>query len=244
MIKIKHRVSGEALYTAEGAADIREVVEMAARDGVCLSGADLHGATLSGADLRGIDLRGANLSDANLSGADLRGATLSGAYLSGADLRRATLSGAYLRRITLSSADLRGADLSGADLRRANLSDANLWGADLRGADLSDADLWGADLLGARWNGLAVHGLPSGSLMLTPTCNGWHLRVGCWEGTVDELEALIAGDDWPEARGEEIVQRRPGLQAAVALCRAHMAANPNVIPDLEERWGLTEGEGN
>ena len=69
---------------------------------------------------------------------------------------------------------------------------------------------------------LYVTGLPSGIVTMFPTTDGWTLTIGCWSGTVDELEAMIAGDDWPESRGEEQTLRRPGLEALVALCRAHI----------------------
>ena len=89
---------------------------------------------------------------------------------------------------------------------------------------LRGANLRGANLRGADWKGLQITGLPSGQIVLTPTSNGWGLRVGCWHGTIDDLRTLIAQDEgWPEAEGEEIALRRPGLQAALALIDAHVA---------------------
>jgi hypothetical protein len=163
----------------------------------------------------------------------LGGANLLGANLLGANLRKANLLGANLR-----GADLRGANLRGADLWGANLRDADLWGADLTDANLRDADLRGANLRGADWDGLQITGLPSGQIVLTPTPDGWELRVGCWAGTIDGLRTLIAqDDDWPEAEGDEITRRRPGLQAAIALIDAHIALHPNVINELKTKWG-------
>ena len=128
--------------------------------------------------------------------------------------------------------------LSGADLWGANLTGANLSDADLRYADLTGADLAGADLRGANWGGLQITGLPSGQIVLTPTQDGWELRVGCWTGTIDDLRNLIAQDHgWPEAEGDEITRRRPGLQAALALIDAHIAMHPNVISGLKTKWG-------
>ena len=185
--------------------------------------ADLRDAVLEGADLSYANLRGADLRYASLSYTDLRGADLSGANLAGADLR-----GADLRvRASLRGADLWDANLSGADLRGADL-----WGANLEGVNLQGANLWGA-----LWDGLAFQGLPSGDALLIPTPDGWRVRVGCWAGTIDELAEMVAGDEWPEARGKEIARRRPGLEAWIAQCRAHIAANPNVVPDLAEKWG-------
>ena len=159
------------------------------------------------------------------------------------DLWRADLSSANLADANLSSANLWGADLTGAnlwgaDLTGANLADADLTGAYLTGADLTDADLRHANLGRARWKGLQITGLPSGQAVLTPTPDGWELRVGCWTGTLGDLRTLIAQDeDWPEAEGEEIALRRPGLQAALALIDAHIAMHPNVISELKTKWG-------
>ena len=136
----------------------------------------------------------------------------------------------------LRGADLRGADLWGADLWGANLQGANLQGADLRGANLQVANLRGA-MGDALWLLLSVQGLPSGRAVLFPTPAGWQLQVGCWEGTVDDLSALIASDEgWPEAQGDECAKRRPGLEALIAMCRAHIAARPRVVPELAQRW--------
>ena len=123
------------------------------------------------------------------------------------------------------------------------LTYADLWGADLRDADLSGAyltgaNLAGANLAGADWNGLQITGLPSGQIVLTPKPDGWELRVGCWVGAIDRLRTIIAQDDgWPEAEGDEITRRRPGLQAALALIDAHIAMHPNVINELKTKWG-------
>lgn len=87
-----------------------------------------------------------------------------------------------------------------------------------------DARVFGAAWVSGAAQVLHVTGLPSGVATLYPTEDGWELNIGCWSGTVDSLEELIAGDDWPESRGEERERRRPGLEALVALCRAHVAA--------------------
>lgn len=158
---------------------------------------------------------------------------LEAAHLHNADLWDADLWDADLRDANLRGANLRGANLRGADLRGADLWGANLRGADLWGADLRDAYLWGADL-----RVLTVDGLPSGRVSLIPTCDGWDLNVGCWSGSVSDLEELIATNEgWPEASGEECDRRRPGLQALIALCRAHMDANAGIITELTDRWG-------
>lgn len=136
----------------------------------------------------------------------------------------------------VSEADLRAANLRALNLQDADLYGASLRDADLRRADLSDANLRGADLYGAHWDGLRIDGLPSGQLTLVPTPNGWTLNIGCWTGTPESLHELIAGDDWPSAEGEERERRRPILAAVAATCDAHIAANPNIITELEKKW--------
>ena len=198
-----------------------------------LGGADLGGAYLGGADLRGADLRRA----------DLRGADLGGAYLRGADLRGADLGGAYLGGADLRGADLGGADLRGADLRGADLRGADLRGADLRGADLRGADLRGADLRGAigpqHW--LQLSGLPSGEAWYGPTERGWLTTVGCYrDKPLADLKALVAQDEgWPEARGEEVARRRPGLLLWIAMCEEWERHHPTAV--AEHQAGLEEG---
>jgi len=146
----------------------------------------------------------------------------------GARREEANLWGANLRGANLREANLWGANLREADLRGANLREANLWGANLWGANLRGANLWGANLWGALWDGLVLSGLPSGDLMLLPGKEkGWVLRIGCWSGSVDELEMMIRGEDWPEANEGQRLERRPGLEAVVALCRAHIARVEN-----------------
>ena len=137
-----------------------------------------------------------------------------------------------LQGANLSGVDLSGVDLSGVDLQDANLRYANLRNTNLRYANLSGTSLHGAYL----WGGLQITDLPSGQLTLIPTSDGWHLHVGCWDGTPDQLRALIAQDKgWPEAEGEEISRRRPYLEAALALCEVHMKDHQNVIEELKEK---------
>ena len=69
MIEIKSWRDGSVLYTAKGAADVREAVERAAREGANLGSADL-----GSADLGSANLRYANLGSADLRSADLRSA--------------------------------------------------------------------------------------------------------------------------------------------------------------------------
>lgn len=151
---------------------------------------------------------------------------------------RPDLWGANLRNVNLRGADLWGADLRDADLWGANLWGADLWGADLWGANLRDTNLRDANLRDALWDGFHITDLPSGQLTLIPTPDGWRMRVGCWDGTPDQLRDLIAQDTgWPEAEGEEVTRRRPYLEAALALCEVHMDDHQQVINKLKEKWG-------
>ena len=132
-------------------------------------------------------------------------------------------------------ANLGYANLGGADLGGANLVGANLGGANLRYANLVGANLRYAT--GARGVCLSLQGLPSGVATLYPTRDGWRMVVGCWEGTPDALEAMIATDsDWPEAEGDECARRRPGLVLMVGLCRDHIGRHAGVIAELAVRW--------
>jgi hypothetical protein len=159
---------------------------------------------------------------------------------------RANLRGANLRGANLRDADLRGANLWDANLRGANLLDADLRDADLRGANLWDADLRGANLQGANLQGAnlpqkstvrALGETPSGLALIQPTPNGWHMTVGCWRGTPNELRTLIAKDvGWPEAYGEQVAERRPFLLNVLALADWHMARHPDVIAALDTKW--------
>jgi uncharacterized protein YjbI with pentapeptide repeats len=104
-IEIKHRWSGEVLFTAELTAEFEAkghavqlgaAIKLAVKARANLAGANLAGAYLAGANLAGANLAGANLAGAYLAGANLAGAYLAGAYLAGAYLARADLAGAYL----------------------------------------------------------------------------------------------------------------------------------------------------
>ncbi|WP_461004597.1 pentapeptide repeat-containing protein [Trueperella pyogenes] len=140
---------------------------------------------------------------------------------------------------TLQGADLWCANLWCANLQDANLQDANLQDADLQGADLRDANLQGADLWGYRSGPiLQIVGLHPYPAVLIPTPKGWTLRVGCWHGTAADLRILADQDDgWPEAKGEEILRRRPLLYAIADMCDTHIANHAGLIEELAEKWG-------
>lgn len=148
----------------------------------------------------------------------------------------------------LRGADLRGADLTeaelvGVNLRGANLMDTYLMGANLSGANLQDvnltyANLRGANLSYATWNGFRIDGLPSQQVTLTPTPEGWNLRVNHWQGTPDQLRDLITKDEGlPESMGVNITHHRPYLKTALMLCVMHMKDNSDYIKELKDKWG-------
>ena len=110
--------------------------------------------------------------------------------------------------------------------------------ANLRGADLRGADLWGANLWGANLSGAMPISTPSGSGYLVPTAEGWRITIGCWrDKTLDDLRALVAGDDWPESTGAERERRRPIMAGLLALCEAHVVYHRAVVPALAAKWG-------
>lgn len=131
--------------------------------------------------------------------------------------------------------DLRYVDLRDTDLRYADLRGADLRGANLCRVKLHDASLYGTNL----GRILSVNGLPSGHALIWPTPGEWSVRVGCWTGNLDDLQTLIDGTDWPESEGDEQEARRPGLQAFIELCKAHVAANAGVVEALAEKWTPT-----
>ena len=150
-----------------------------------------------------------------------------------ADLRGADLNGAKLLGVNLRSADLRYANLLGADLNGAKLLGVNLRGVNLRGADLHGVDLCIFQL----------RGLPSGEVICWPTPSGWQLRIDRWTGDVEALDALINGDgDWPETQEEEKDKRRPGMQALIAMLRAHQEYHGDYVPSLQQQWGAGKTE--
>lgn len=201
---------------------------------------DLSCLDLSGLDLRYMNLTGADFTGSNLAGADLRFSNLSGAQFIRANLSRARLTGSDLRYANFHGADLGGATLRYVDLRSAYLYRADLRRSDLRYANLYDADLYDADLRYADLIGLITDGLPSGHLIFIPTPEGWHLTIGCWDGTTDDLREMIAKDEgWPEAEGKEISLRRPMLEAMISACEAYANANPDAVAEVKtaaNRW--------
>jgi hypothetical protein len=166
--QIKHQYTDVTLYKYSSELTIRKALEKAVTGKVNLYGADLYGA----------DLRGAYLYGAYLYGAYLYRANLYEANLSEADLRRADLYDANLRR-----ADLYGADLRGANLRRADLSEA-----DLRGAKITDDK----SLIGQRpFFQCGPIGSRNDHLLSFITDKGIHVKVGCFDGSLDEFAEAV-----------------------------------------------------
>ena len=50
------------------------------------------------------------------------------------------------------------------------------------------------------------------------------IHLGCWSGTIDDLRALAASDEWPSrCNAETRAKYAPRLQAFAALCDAQVA---------------------
>lgn len=199
----------------------------------------VHKANLKQAYLPEVDFYDTNLEKANLQSATLYEADMWDAYAPEANFSRAYLKHATLRDGCFNRANFQNSDLYGANLAGTQLCNANLTYANLHGANLTDIDLYNADLRNTHWDGLRIDGLDSGVLDFYPTPNGWQLSIGCWENkTIEDLEHLFeCGDeDWPEASGEERVNRQKLLQATIPLLEAHMTQNNNVIKELEKKW--------
>lgn len=158
--------------------------------------------------------------------------------LQGANLWVTNLRFADLRGVDLQAAKLRGSDLQDADLQDANLQHADLQHASLRGANLQGADLRFADLHDCTWAGLQIKQLPYNQAILTPTRKGWRIRIGCWDGTPEELKTIISKDDgWVETGGDENHLPCAYLESILTLCEAHMKNNAKIIEDLKAKWG-------
>jgi uncharacterized protein YjbI with pentapeptide repeats len=201
-IEIKN-VFGGLIFTYEAKnATIKDAVEQAVRENVCLISANLSSADLSSANLRSADLH-----SANLRSADLRWANLSSADLSSANLSSANLSSA-----DLSSANLRSADLHSANLRSANLRWANLSSADLSSADLHSADLHSAKNketaylpLFCKWNFSIL---------------GDEIQIGCEKRTIEQWDLFFASDEiLSTKRGTEDFKQ---IQAIYNACKAYL----------------------
>lgn len=150
---------------------------------------------------------------------------------------RAEYKAPDLRDVDLRGADMSGADLLGADLRGADLRDVDLRSANLRGADLRFANLRSANLYNCIWDGLQITQPPYGQVILTPTCKGWWMSIGCWDGTPEELKTLISKDEGGIEAGDENHLPCSYLEAVFALCEAYMKDNAKIIEDLKPQWG-------
>ena len=116
-------------------------------------------------------------------------------WLGGQGGKQADLRGANLYAANLSRADLSRANLSVADLSGANLSGVNLSGADLRGADLRGANLSGT--VGIRYAQCSFdsHGENGRQLLGVVISDRLRLFCGCFEGTLEELDADIDDEE-------------------------------------------------
>lgn len=120
---------------------------------------------------------------------------------------------------------------------RAENKTPNLQGANLRFVDLCGADLRGANLYNCIWDGLQITQFPYGQVILTPTCKGWWMSTGCWDGTPEELKTLISKDEGGIEADDQNHLPCSYLETVFALCEVHMADNAKVIDDLKAKWG-------
>ena len=99
MIEIRHKVTGEVLWSTED--DTLEGVKITKAK---LRGADLAGVSLCGADLSNLDLRDADLRETDFSDANLQATYFTSANASGAIFFRANLTDAKLINVNLEQA--------------------------------------------------------------------------------------------------------------------------------------------
>ncbi|MAZ75955.1 MAG: hypothetical protein CMH31_01485 [Micavibrio sp.] len=123
-------VCGDTLFKSSHLT-IKESVEEAISEGVCLDGINLRKANLSGARL---DM--AKMPNACFWGADLTGADMSDGCFDGADFRTAVLKDACLSEGSFISANFHGAYCSqmlidGADFTKARFSCPSIFSCDL-----------------------------------------------------------------------------------------------------------------
>lgn len=97
---------------------IKECVEAAVTDNICLDGVDLSG----------INLACANLDDAQMSGANLNGTNLNGANLSECVFDNATMQMADLSHACLALSSLMNVDMTGASFAATDVTDAVISG--------------------------------------------------------------------------------------------------------------------
>lgn len=111
-------VSGETLFKSSHVT-VKESVEEAVSEGVCLDGINLRKAKLSGAQLDmakmknacfwGADLTGADMSDGCFDGADFRTAILKDSCVSEASFIHSNFHGAYCSQMLVAGADFKKA---------------------------------------------------------------------------------------------------------------------------------------
>ena len=205
------------------------------------------------------DLRGANPARPTVRGQPARGRP--GTHnLRGANTVLPTCAPAKPRP-TCAGANLRGANLYGANLSQGRPAPRPTWHQPARGQPVPEADLRGPTARG-RPAPTCINlsrNLYRGPTCARPTCAGrpshthccpmtrqaahpsshlhdhWHLRIGCWTGTTDDLRTPIAGDDWPEAEGaEQDKETRPAAIADPWTPTSRITdSNPLGLPDPE-----------
>lgn len=121
LCQIAHNITRKPLFEVH-TDSVKHCVELAVKEEVNLTNADLSHLKLAGANLTYAKLANANLSKTFLAGADLRHANLTNAILNGTILNGTSLVGANLTNADLTNADFVGADFIDAKLKRTILS--------------------------------------------------------------------------------------------------------------------------
>jgi hypothetical protein len=153
------RFDGSVIMEYDGT--LKEALERAVKEGICLHYADITTAyeqekevcgkyCLDGLQICGLDLKGAILNDVVMPHSTFIDVNLTFAKMRRMDLFGSSLISAKLFKANLYGSDLRFANLRGADLRKAFASNISLTGADMTDAIIKDMDLTDAELIGVK----------------------------------------------------------------------------------------------
>ena len=151
---------------------LKDCVDEAVKQCVCLNYANLVRANLSYTNLSHANLSYAILAHANLEDANLEDANLSHANLAHANLSHANLAHANLGHTNLENASLVRANLENANLSYANLEEASLGRAKIKGK-ISHA-------FGGESNRLTIYNIESNMVF-----------CGCFKGSLEKFEQAV-----------------------------------------------------
>jgi uncharacterized protein YjbI with pentapeptide repeats len=251
-LRVAHRTLVDHVWDDKTMADLRrggdvDQANLAAIEGLELSGRSLRFAVLDeswliavdliNADLRGAQLLGAvlpraRLIQANLSGTDLRGARLEHAGLAYAQLQGAHPDFAQLQGASLAEAQLQGVVLDGAQLQGVDLNSAQLQGASLTGANLQSANLRGAQLLGADLKLARLQGADAGAYRFWLPSSPTQLQGADLRGA--QLQGAVLAKAWLQGVVLDSAQLQGVDLRGARLWRASLAGTDLGLSDLLE----------